>query len=203
MDTIALLSHRSPAAIVAYRSGRPITARQFLDDAALVAQRLPNARHVLNVCADRYQFTVGLAACLMSKRIQPVCPRRTPYAGDRAARHLSLRTRSVSPTTTGIATSNCRRSFSGSYGRAANDRWRGAIRCTAHPGDPARRHRVHVGFDQHPCPSRKTWVCWRVASSAERRAWAGLSDSRSHAMMGTVPGQHMYGFESTVLRWRC
>ena len=34
MDTIALLSHASPTAIVAYRSGLPITARQFLDDAA-------------------------------------------------------------------------------------------------------------------------------------------------------------------------
>ena len=27
----------------------------------------------------------------------------------------------------------------------------------------------------------------------------GLLDGRSHALVGTVPAQHMYGFESTVL----
>ena len=77
-DTIALLSHTSPAAIVAYRSGLAVTVQQFLDEARLVAQRLPKGRHVLNVCADRYQFTVGLAACLMSERISLLPSTHTP-----------------------------------------------------------------------------------------------------------------------------
>lgn len=57
-DLIALLSHTSPTAIVAYRSGLGVTVRQFLDEARQVAERLPQGMHVLNVCADRYQFTV-------------------------------------------------------------------------------------------------------------------------------------------------
>ena len=59
-DTIALLSHASPTAIVAYRFGLAVTAQQFLAEARQVAERLPKGNHVLNVCADRYQFTVGL-----------------------------------------------------------------------------------------------------------------------------------------------
>src|SRR5882757_1307283 len=78
MDAIALLSHPSPASIVAYRSGVGITARQFLADAALLAQRLPQGKHVLNVCADRYRFTVGLAACLMSERVSLLPSTHTP-----------------------------------------------------------------------------------------------------------------------------
>jgi len=77
-DSIALLSHTSPTAIVAYRSGLAVTAQQFLDEAKQVAQKLPKGNHVLNVCADRYQFTVGLAACLMSERVSLLPSTHTP-----------------------------------------------------------------------------------------------------------------------------
>lgn len=49
-----------------------------------------------------------------------------------------------------------------------------------------------------PLPYKKTWGrlvnCVRL--EAER---LGLLDGQSHAIVGTVPPQHMYGFESTVL----
>lgn len=49
-----------------------------------------------------------------------------------------------------------------------------------------------------PLPYRKTWgrLVNCVRFEAER---LGLLDGRSHAIVGTVPPQHMYGFESTVL----
>jgi uncharacterized integral membrane protein len=78
MDTIALLSHSSPLGIVAYRSGVAVTAQQFLSDARHLALRLPDSKHVLNVCADRYHFTVGLAACLMSQRVSLLPSTHTP-----------------------------------------------------------------------------------------------------------------------------
>ena len=78
MDTIALLSHASPTAIVAYRSGLAVTVQQFLDDANQAARGLSGSKHVLNVCADRYRFTVGLAACLMSERVSLLPSTHTP-----------------------------------------------------------------------------------------------------------------------------
>src|SRR5262249_37976567 len=49
-----------------------------------------------------------------------------------------------------------------------------------------------------PLPYRKTWGrlvnCVRI--EAER---LGLLDGRLHTIVATVPPQHMYGFESTVL----
>jgi acyl-coenzyme A synthetase/AMP-(fatty) acid ligase len=49
-----------------------------------------------------------------------------------------------------------------------------------------------------PLPYKKTWgrLARCVRDGAPR---LGLSDGRSHALIGTVPPQHMYGFESTVL----
>src|SRR5271155_100823 len=78
MTTIALLSHSSPAAIVAYRAGVAVTVRQFLADARHLARCLPDSAHVLNVCTDRYRFTVGLAACLMSRRVSLLPSTYTP-----------------------------------------------------------------------------------------------------------------------------
>jgi len=69
MDTIALLAHGTPTAVIAYRSGVPVTAQRFLSDAEHLARSLPAGDHVLNVCTDRYHFTVGLAACLMTGRV--------------------------------------------------------------------------------------------------------------------------------------
>jgi acyl-coenzyme A synthetase/AMP-(fatty) acid ligase len=49
-----------------------------------------------------------------------------------------------------------------------------------------------------PVPYKKTWgLLSRCIQSGAPRL--GLADGRSHALIGTVPGQHMYGFESTVL----
>src|SRR5271156_5258480 len=78
MDTIALLSHSTPTAVIAYRGGIPVTAQRFLSDAAHLAQSLPAGNHVLNVCADRYRFAVGLAACLMTGRVSLLPSSHTP-----------------------------------------------------------------------------------------------------------------------------
>jgi hypothetical protein len=54
-----LLDRHDPATIVAYRHGRAISTPEFLDDVARAAaamDAMPDARHVLNTCADRYCF---------------------------------------------------------------------------------------------------------------------------------------------------
>jgi acyl-coenzyme A synthetase/AMP-(fatty) acid ligase len=49
-----------------------------------------------------------------------------------------------------------------------------------------------------PVPHRKTWGGLVRNVQAEARL-CGLDDGRRHTVIGTVPPQHMYGFESTVL----
>ena len=64
-----MLHRHDSATVVAYRDGRPVSTAEFLGDVARVAAALPAGRHVLNTCADRYRFAVGLAAILVSGRV--------------------------------------------------------------------------------------------------------------------------------------
>ena len=56
----------------------PILATQFLADLTRVAQLLGAGAHVLNACADRYHFTVGLAASLVSGKVSLLPSTHTP-----------------------------------------------------------------------------------------------------------------------------
>jgi len=191
MDTIALLSHSAPTAVIAYRAGVPVTAQQFLSDAKHLAQTLPAGNHVLNVCTDRYHFTLGLAACLMTGRVSLLPSTHTPevigqmanFAPDAFCltddRRCDIDLPRVhypeEPPTTDIA-------------------W-------AVPEIPVTQLAAIVftsGSTGTPLPYKKTWgkLARCVRDGAPR---LGLSDGRSHALIGTVPAQHMYGFESTVL----
>jgi acyl-coenzyme A synthetase/AMP-(fatty) acid ligase len=196
MDTIALLSHSSPAAVVAYRGGVAVTASQFLSDARYLAQGLPDSKHVLNVCADRYQFTVGLAACLMSRRVSLLPSTHTPqviaqlaaFAPDAFCLTDDLRCDIELPQVY----------FPERFPKATAD---GPAERFSVPAIPATQLAAIVftsGSTGTPVPYKKTWglLARCIQNGAPR---LGLSDGRSHAIIGTVPGQHMYGFESTVL----
>jgi acyl-coenzyme A synthetase/AMP-(fatty) acid ligase len=197
MDTVPLLSHSSPGSIVAYRAGVGITARQFLADAALLAQRLPKARHALNVCADRYRFTVGLAACLMSGRVSLLPSTHTPQVIAQLAAFAPDAFCLTDDTRCDIELPQV---------------YYPDLICETAPADaaamPFEVPRIAAsqlaaivftsGSTGTPVPFKKTWglLARCVQSGAQT---LGLLDGRSHALVGTVPGQHMYGFESTVL----
>jgi acyl-coenzyme A synthetase/AMP-(fatty) acid ligase len=190
-ELIPLLSHASPAAIVAYRGGSGITAQRFISEALHFSQTLPPGRHVLNVCVDRYRFTVGLAACLITQRVSLLPSTHTP--------EVIRQLKDFAPDAVCLTDdSRCeidlpRMQFPQSLD-AAEVEWRV-------PQIPAAQLAAIVftsGSTGSPLPYRKTWgrVTRCVRDGAPRLR---LSDGRSHTLIGTVPAQHMYGFESTVL----
>jgi acyl-coenzyme A synthetase/AMP-(fatty) acid ligase len=194
-ETIALLSHTSPAAIVAYRSGLAVTVQQFLDEAKQVADRLPKGRHVLNVCADRYQFAVGLAACLISDRVSLLPSTHTPQVIAQLA---------VFAPDAFCLTDDMRCDIELArvyYPDLARPAYSVAASPFEVPRIPASQLAAIVftsGSTGTPVPYKKTWgLLSRCVQNGAPRL--GLADGRSHALVGTVPGQHMYGFESTVL----
>ncbi|MEO8537584.1 MAG: AMP-binding protein [Betaproteobacteria bacterium] len=69
MSRHPLVTHRNPADIVAYRGGAPITVGRFLADVERIASEFPPPRHLLNACGDRYRFAVGLAAALVAGKV--------------------------------------------------------------------------------------------------------------------------------------
>jgi len=64
-------------ATFAWRNGAAIPVQAFLQDAAQLATRLPERRHVINLCADRYRFAVGFAAALLRQQVSLLPPNET------------------------------------------------------------------------------------------------------------------------------
>jgi len=63
--TLPLLSRRDLDTPLAWHRGRAISGRAFLADVRRQAQRLPAAGPAINLCADRYAFSVCLGAALV------------------------------------------------------------------------------------------------------------------------------------------
>ena len=69
MPALPLISHTSPDSIIAWRADGAVTLRQFLAEVGELAALLPAGSHLLNLCGDRYRFSVGLAAAIVSGKV--------------------------------------------------------------------------------------------------------------------------------------
>jgi acyl-coenzyme A synthetase/AMP-(fatty) acid ligase len=185
------LGHASPQAIVGYRAGAPISAQRFLSDARQLAAALPDSRHVLNVCADRYHFSVGLAACLISGRVSLLPSTHTPEVISQLAVFASD---AICLTDDSHCDINLPlHVYSEVLGAST-----APFEIPQIPETQLAAIVFTSGSTGVPLPYRKTWGllarCVRNGAPI-----LGLTDGRVHSVIGTVPAQHMYGFESSVL----
>lgn len=193
-----LISHPRGDSILAWREGTAIDATRFLADVAALCALLPPGRHMLNFCVDRYRFAVGLAAALVSGRISLLPPTQAP--------EMIAQLRQFAPD------AFCLTDQPGSTVALPLSLFPAHLDAAPQP-DPA----APVSFDVPlidacqlvayvftsgstgvPMPHAKTWGALVQNVRAEARL-CRLADGASHAVVGTVPPQHMYGFESTVL----
>lgn len=190
MNPLPLISHPSPDAVVAYRDGAPIRAGQFLADVCRVANALPPGRHLLNLCADRYRFAVGFAAAALGQRISLLPSTLTPETV-RQMRAFAPDVFCLSDHDDGIDLP--RLHYPEPHAETANSAW-------AVPAIAAEQIVAYVftsGSTGLPVPHAKTWgrLVRSVRAEAER---LGLATA-GFTLVGTVPAQHMYGLESSVM----
>ena len=194
MSTLPLIAHRRLDAVVAWRSSMQVSARQFLDEVEHIASQLPPGRHVLNLCSDRYRFTVALAACIVSGRISLLPSTHTP--------EMVRQMQCIAPDVFCIVDQGAVDKDGGGVD-LPTFRYPESIPLPAtNPAIPdidCEQVIAQVftsGSSGVPVPHVKRWgslVC-NVRAEAER-----LGIGAAHAILGTVPPQHMYGLESTVL----
>jgi acyl-coenzyme A synthetase/AMP-(fatty) acid ligase len=191
MHVAPLIAHGAPEDVVAFRNGKPIRAAQFIADVAHLAAQLPANRHVLNACKDRYCFTVGLAACISSKRISLLPSTHTPEA----IRQLeSFAPDAICLTDDAACDIDLPQYRFPQEAAPATQVWP----APAIAADQLVAYIFTSGSTGIPVPHAKTWGrlvrCVQIETERLRLVAAG-----PHAIVATVPPQHMYGFESTVL----
>jgi acyl-coenzyme A synthetase/AMP-(fatty) acid ligase len=191
MQAVPLLNFRRPDSTFAWQDGKPISTRRFLTDVLSLAEKLPANPYVLNLCADRYRFAAVFSAAMLRGQISLLPPNHTPdlihrlkhrYPGlycvtDGADDHAALQTVF----------------FPDLSGSSMPD--------PAVPEIPAAQVAAIVftsGSTGNPMPNEKTWGAISRSVTVEAMR-LGIFDRGDLTLIGTVPAQHMYGFESTVL----
>ena len=183
---------------VAWRDGVPVDRGRFLALARRLAARLPAEGAALHLATDRLAFAVGFAAALLRGQASLLPPNHTPHTVERL-----------------------RGAFAGTYalvepGGDAHGLPSVAIDLEVEPGvDATLSEGVPTidaetvaaqvftsGSTGEPVPNAKRWgllVDNARAAAARLAALAGVRSLEGLSLVATVPPQHMYGFESSVL----
>lgn len=181
----------STADPIAYVDNRAVTVAQFLAEVATLADRLPERSHIVNLCTDRYRFTVGFAAALVREQVSLLPPQRTPDFLARLARaHPGL-----------YALTDVAEPDLPIEGLAYPHPIPLSGEAEAMPAFAPERVAAIVftsGTTGEPIPHVKSWGALARGALGEAQA-LGLDHLLGATIVGTVPPQHMYGFESTVM----
>ena len=190
---LPLVSALAQDDILAWRPQGPVRVREFVAQALSVARDLPSAPWVINLCDDRYHFAVVFAACLLTGK-------------------TSLQPSSQSNQTL----MQLAQEHAGAFAVIDSGTHDVPIPCIAfeglgESGRPAGADDVMPMIDADrvvavlftsgstgtPQAHGKTWSML-VANGRAEAEGLGLLGSKT-ALIGTVPVQHSYGFESTFL----
>jgi acyl-coenzyme A synthetase/AMP-(fatty) acid ligase len=159
--------------LFAWHRGAPVSVDEFQAAARALSGALPRKPYVVNLCEDRYAFTVGFAASLIAGQTTLLPPSRAPEA--------------------------VRDSCEGHDAYTLTDEEAlGGGREKAKPFSVGPAHVAAVVFTSgstgRPVAHEKTWgsLVAGARALATRIQAAGT-------IVGTVPPQHMFGLEATVM----
>ncbi len=190
---LPLLGAADLARIVAWRHGEPVSAARFLAQVQVVAATLPDAPAAVNLCDDRYAFLVAFCAIALRGQANLLPSSRAPQAVDEVMAACpgcyALGEQALDPAPRGY-----RRlpPLDSPAALAPGQTW---------PTIPANQV-VAIGYTSgstgKPSANAKTWASFCV-SSAGNLSMLHATLGKRFEVVATVPPQHMYGMEMSVL----
>jgi acyl-coenzyme A synthetase/AMP-(fatty) acid ligase len=176
--------------VIAWRNGRAVTLGQFLADVAGLAARLPVAPSAVNLCEDRYAFLVAFAALLARGQINLLPPSRAAHAIDAVlAAHPDSYTLGDAVLDPEPPHYLC---FAAEAGGVVADSTvliaGGALAAVGYTS----------GSTGVPRANPKRWDKLAISSGHNDALLRALAGGDYH-VVATVPPQHMYGLEFSVL----
>ncbi len=188
MSLVALASHRAGDAVLVGPAGA-VDASTFFAQAAHLAQALPDARYVINLCETRHAFMLGYAAALMRGQVSLLPPGRARADWEallgRYSRAYVLSEKAIAGVeafTPAIAAIRAQGPLA--IARIESSNVAAILFTSGSTGEPA----AHA----------KTWgqLCAGAGIFAAALGWP---ERPARSIVGSVPPQHMFGFESTVM----
>ncbi|MBL8325552.1 MAG: acyl-CoA synthetase [Rubrivivax sp.] len=199
---LPLLAPRPPESVLAWRRGQAVTAAQFVAAAVRLAGRLPAHGSAINLCQDRLHFALGLAAALLRGHSSLMPPNTLPdtlaqLAADAGGLYMLVDGQDAHAGPGG-----------GTAGLPALvvdldlDPPGGEPRVPSIPAGLQAVYLLTSGSTGAPQPHGKRWGALVLNIAAEAARLAELIERPSLAgltLVATVPAQHSYGLESSVL----
>ena len=184
----------SPERILAFNGAVPVTVASFERQVRALAASLPAGEHAINLCEDRYRFLVAFCAVALRGQVNLLPPSR--------ARSVVAETLLRYPDAYALG-DGCMEAFE-EIGRQG---WR--LPATLAEADGASLMVAPdavaaIGFTSGstglPSANSKTWGSFRVSTAQNLAALRSLwtADTAAH-VVATVPPQHMYGMELSVM----
>jgi acyl-coenzyme A synthetase/AMP-(fatty) acid ligase len=184
----ALLQSSDPGRPLLWTRNRAVSCGEFVDAVARLVRQLPDARYLINLCEHRHEFLVAYCAALLRGQTNLLPSTRAPeVVAELQAAHEH------------------------SY-RCDDEVVRRALLVPAPAPEPARlvvpgEHIAEIAFTSgstgRPQPHRKRWANLLASTALNagrvRACLAARYGSARPWIVATVPPQHMYGTETSVL----
>lgn len=185
VSRIPLLVRADPKARFARHQGRDITQREYLQDVKALARLLPDRRYSINLCDCSYHFLVAFGAALLREQTNLLPSSRAEQVVAEVAQ-----------------------SFEGSH--IVDD---ARVAAAIHQAIRSERfavplidaaHLAVIGFTSgstgQPRPHPKTWGGFAASTANNLAALKTvIGDAEHFGVLATVPPQHMFGIEMSVL----
>ena len=189
----SLLPCHAESDVIAWHKGEAILAEEFLQNAYTLASQLPTNQYAINLCEDRYWFLVGFAALLINNQTNLLPPNRASQVIEEIAQdypdsfclcdsdlnNLKLPAHQICD----IKTDNKHAPYSP-------------------PLIPAQHLAAIVftsGSTGKSSPNFKYWADLVTGTKMQQQRFGFGEDGHKQTIIATVPPQHMYGLETSIL----
>lgn len=189
-DTPLIGSYNSDD-VLAWEQAGPRKASQFLADVLHLTELLPDRPTVLNLATSRYEFLVGFAAAILRRQVTLLPQSRTPQTLRRLVTDY--------PDVYGLTSRGD--TIEGIESISVQSREGEVSRPLEVPQVPVNQV-VAIAFTSgstgQPMPNKKTWGALTAVAFATG-ARLGITGNGPTTVVATVPHQHMFGLEASVM----
>ncbi len=161
-----------------------MTLGDFLPEARTLAEGLPESRHVVHLAEERYRFLLGFCAAALRGQVALLPPSGAPGT---VAEILQATPPAVPAGSSCRA--RCRAPPSPMAGRRSRTWRRPALAAIGYTSGSTGRPQAHA----------KTWAALAAGTAQNLAALRDLWGEAQPQVVATVPPQHMYGLEFSVL----
>ncbi len=187
-----LIHRQSGNSILGWDDHKPISIDRFLTDVYSLSRILPDSPRILNLCQNRYRFLVGFAAALVKKQTSILPPNKTLKGLQSIASQF--------PEIYCLTDNKGQKSLGVPVLKYPSEvlPLGKSLEIPEIPASQIAAIAFTSGSTGVPQPHFKSWDSMvRIARSSGHRLIPG--DLKKSSIIATVPPQHMYGLETSIM----